>query len=227
MISIRQSYLLRQEEFRAMQSGSKVLEQDGRGAKVILLSDNTILKLFRRRATVSGGLIYSNARRFCRNAERLQQLKIPTVNIIRLYHFEDSTDTAVLYEPLEGITVRSLLSDKGLTEQDCRNLGKFIARLHQLGVYFRSLHFGNVVKTNDGEFGLIDLSDMRIYWWGLQLHTRFRNFMRIQRYDSDLNALGEQKWFSIIRSYVEHAQLSRNKASKILARMCPTKIIKT
>lgn len=210
-----------------MQTGSETLEQDGRGAKVILLSDNNILKLFRRRATLSGGLVYSNARRFCRNAERLQQLKIPTVNIIKLYHFENSTDTAVLYQPLEGEAVRTLLSDNRLTEQDCKNLGKFIARLHQLGIYFRSLHFGNVIKTNSGEFGLIDLSDMTIYWWSLQLHTRFRNFMRIQRYDSDLSALGEHKWFSIIQSYLENAQLSKKKAAKVLGRMCPAKIIET
>lgn len=219
MIPIRQSYLLRQEEFGAMQTGSKILEQDGRGAKVILLSDNTILKLFRRRATMSGGLIYSNARRFCRNAERLQQLKIPTVNIIKLYHFENSTDTAVLYEPLAGETVRDLLSDNRLTEQDCKNLGGFIARLHQLGVYFRSLHFGNVIKTNSGEFGLIDLSDMSIYWWSLQLHTRFRNFMRIQRYDSDMNGLGENNWHFIIQSYLEYAQLSKNQSSRIMSRI--------
>lgn len=223
MISIRQSYLLRQEEFRAMQTGSKVLEQDGRGAKVILLSDNTILKLFRRRATISGGLLYSNARRFCRNAERLQQLKIPTVNIIKLYHFESSTDAAVLYQPLEGVTVRNLLSDSLLTEQDCKDLGKFIAQLHQVGVYFRSLHFGNVIKTNSGEFGLIDLSDMSIYWWSLQLHTRFRNFMRIKRYDADIIALGEHNWYSMIQSYLEYAQLSKNQAAKVLSKMCPDK----
>ncbi|HYN55095.1 MAG TPA: lipopolysaccharide kinase InaA family protein [Methylotenera sp.] len=204
-----------------MQIGSKTLEQDGRGAKVILLADNNILKIFRRRATVNGGLIYSNARRFCRNAERLQQLKIPTVNIIKLYHLENSTDTAVLYQPLEGVTVRNLLSDNRLTEQDCKNLGKFIAQMHQVGVYFRSLHFGNIIKTNSGKCGLIDLSDMSIYWWGLQLNTRIRNFMRIQRYDVDIHTLGEKSWFSLIQSYLDSAQLSKHKSSKILSKMCP------
>ena len=222
MMSIRASHLLHPADFATMQIGSKTLEQDGRGAKVILLSDNNILKIFRRRATLSGGLIYSNARRFCRNAERLQQLEVPTVNIIQLYHFEDSTDTAVLYQPLEGETLRNLLSEQRLTEDDCKNLGKFIAQLHQVGVYFRSLHFGNIIKTNSGKFGLIDLSDMSIYWWGLQLHTRIRNFMRIRRYDEDMHALGEKNWCSLIQSYLESAQLSKNKSSKILNKMCPT-----
>lgn len=214
-MTIRHSHLLCQEEFAAMQINSKTLEQDGRGAKVILLSDNNILKIFRRRATISGGLIYSNARRFCRNAERLQQFNIPTVNIIKLYHFENSTDTAVLYQPLEGETVRNLISKQLIIKADCKKLGEFIASLHLIGIYFRSLHFGNIVKTDTGDFGLIDLSDMSIYWWKLQLHTRIRNLMRIKRYEADVVALGSKEWSYFIQSYLESAQLSKNQAVKM------------
>lgn len=35
----------------------------------------------------------------------------------------------------------------------------FLASLHGWGVYFRSLHFGNVIVTEAGAFGLIDVAE--------------------------------------------------------------------
>lgn len=57
--------------------------------------------------------------------------------------------------------------------------------LHRKGIYFRSLHLGNVILTPNGEFGLIDFSDMRIYPWPLPKFMRVRNIRRLRGIESE------------------------------------------
>ncbi len=57
---------------------------------------------------------------------------------------------------------------------------RFVIGLHDKGIYFRSLHLGNVVCTPDGRLGLIDFSDLRIHPWSLGNYLRARNMRRMQ-----------------------------------------------
>lgn len=213
---IRTSHPLTQDEYAAMQVGAQVLEQDERGPKVWLLADNTILKIFRPRSRWSRDTLYSNARSFCRNADRLLALGIPTVTILKLFAFENSIEDAVLYQPLPGTSLRHLLEAKAITQKVCQDLGAFVANLHQQGIYFRSLHFGNILLTDDQKIGLIDIADMNIYWWRLQLHTRIRNFIRIQKYHKDMLLLGQENRLAIMDAYVQNSNLSKKQVQKLL-----------
>ena len=67
----------------------------------------------------------------------------------------------------------------------------FIVRPHDQGVYFRSLHLGNVILTPDGELGLIDFADLRIHPWGLGRYLRARNMRRM------LAMADERDWVDI------------------------------
>lgn len=196
------SQLMTQAELARLQASGKTLEQDERGIKVTLLPDGRILKVFWLRGFFTSSRLYSNARSFCRNAKRLQQLNIATVENCQLFHFSGSTDTAVLYQPIVGDSVRNLLKSQQFSLKDCENLARFIAELHQKGVCFRSLHCGNIVKTSDG-FGLIDIADMKIYPWALWKTTSWRNFNRLIRYQEDVERLkqfgGEH---AIIQAYL-------------------------
>ena len=90
--------------------------------------------------------------------------------------------TAVHYEPLPGSTLRELPAfDADLA----RKLGVFIKRLHDDGVYLRSLHLGNVVLTPEGNLGLIDVADMKVYRSPLRTGLRLRNFRHLWRYVQD------------------------------------------
>lgn len=215
----RPSHPLSQLEYTAMQVGAVVLEQDERGPKVFLLPDNTILKVFRPRSFWSRDTLYSNARSFCRNAERLAALEIPTVKILKLYRFEGSMDTAVLYQPLEGDTLRDLLKRNAITTEICNKLGVFVAQLHEQGIYFRSLHFGNVLFTHHGQFGLIDIADMNIYGWSLSVSSRIRNFKRIQKYHEDMLKLGQENRFTIMDAYIKYAGLNQNQRDRLLSKI--------
>lgn len=202
------SQLMTQAELARLQASGKTLEQDERGIKVTLLPDGNLLKVFRLRGWFSSSFIYSNARSFCRNAQRLHERNIPTVNIIQLIHFERSTNTAALYEPLAGETLNTLVKNNQLTVHHSETLGIFIAKLHEKGIHFKSLHFGNIILNPQGNLGLIDIADMRIFPWALHISTRLRCFKRLLRYQQDMKLLGADNLAMMINAYVNAANIS-------------------
>lgn len=201
-------------ELEKMCLSGHVLEQDERGIKVVRLPSGDILKLFRVKRLISGANLYSYARRFCRNAERLHQLGIPTVTIKQLYQL-DHHSAAVLYLPIEGYTLRQIASDGQFDIALAERLGLFLAELHRKGVHFHSLHTGNIVVTPLGTLGLIDISDLTIYPWALFCNTRARSFKRLCRYPEDIQKLGSAFWQTLQQYYFQSSQLGQRCELKI------------
>jgi hypothetical protein len=208
------SVRLSADELEQMCLTGHVLEQDERGIKVVRLASGDILKLFRVKRLISGANLYSYARRFCRNAERLHQLGIPTVTIKQLYQL-DHNEAAVLYQPIEGHTIRQIASDGQFDITLAERLGIFLAELHQKGVHFHSLHTGNIVVTPFGTLGLIDISDLTIYPWALFCNTRARSFKRLCRYPEDIQKLGLAFWQTLQQHYFQSSQLGQRCELKI------------
>lgn len=206
--SRRISEALTPQHFDTLCRDAEILEQDARGIKVIRLADGDILKVFRVKHMVSSARFYSYARQFCRNAERLQVLGIPTLEIKQLFHFTDSSNSAVLYRPLAGKTVRQLVYARRLEEPQLERLGAFIGSLHDKGVYFRSLHMGNVVLGEGGEYGLIDVADMSIFPWRLGCSRRLRNLYHVCRLQEDIRQLSALQWQALWQGYFQCAGLS-------------------
>ncbi|MGH8420587.1 MAG: lipopolysaccharide kinase InaA family protein [Pseudomonas sp.] len=171
--------------YLAVRENATVLEADGSGDKVLLLEDGTILKLFRRKRLISSALVFPYARRFADNIQALKQRDIPCPDVIATYRIASISRDAVRYTPLPGLTLRQVLSQDGDHEQLRVELGAFIARLHDQGVYFRSLHLGNVILTPDAKLGLIDISDMKCQRRALSQRKRLRNFQHLLRYKND------------------------------------------
>jgi len=205
---MRKSELLSQKTFEELLQGAAVLERDERGVKVLRLSDGDILKIFRVRHKISRARIYSYARRFCWNADRLAAKNVPTVQVKQLLHLEQSAETAVRYVPLAGETLRDIIKVRLLTLDEANKLGKFIAQLHQSGIYFRSLHLGNIVLGKSAELGLIDVADISIYPWPLWCNTRARSFLHFHRYPEQVLALGTEVWQVVQNAYFDEARLS-------------------
>jgi hypothetical protein len=206
---IRKSDLLSNAKLDELLIGATVLEQGRYGLKVLRLQSGDILKIFRVKNILSISRVYSYARGFCRNASRLEKIGIPTVNIKQLFHLEKSTKTAVLYAPVEGLTLRELLDSRTLTAEEAKNLGAFFATLHAHGVHFRSIHPGNIVLGLDNAYGLIDIADMRIYPWSLWCNTRCRSFKHFCRYPAYVRMISPDIWQHFEASYFFHARLSR------------------
>lgn len=172
-------------ELQQLLAQGRVIEQDSLGPKVAILADGAFLKLFRVRNRFSLARIYPYSRRFCRNAARLQALGCPTVTIREHLQIRSAGLSGVIYEPLAGRTLRELIRSGALDAALCRQVGTFIARLHEDGVYFRSLHSGNIVLTPDNTLGLIDIADMRFLRGPLSNGLRRRNWRHLFRYAGD------------------------------------------
>ena len=177
----RRMNVLDHQEFLALKAGAEVLEQDAHGEKVLRLTNGSLIKLFRRKRLVSSTAWYPYAQRFADNAEALAQRGIPVPRVIDIWRIPSIKRDAVHDQPLEGVTLRSL--NRPESNIDLTALKKrftdFIIHLHRLGIYFRSLHLGNVILTPAGELGLIDFSDLRIYRASLPIFMRRRNIRRM------------------------------------------------
>lgn len=163
----------------------RVLEKDRRGPKVLRCDNGDYLKVFRIKRAVTLSRVLDPARRFCRSALRIAQRGIPTVTPVTVYRIPHLNRWAVRYAPLAGDTLRDLLSRGPLQPAVLTGVGRFIAGLHRQGVYFRSLHPGNIVLTPAGEFGLIDVLDCHFNAFGRPLSRAQcqRNFAHFFRYE--------------------------------------------
>lgn len=196
--------------FAQMSSAAQVIEEDGLGPKVLRLADGSFLKLFRRRRWYTSGSFNPYSERFAVNSEQVRQAGIPTPQVLALYRLDDGS-SAVHYAPLPGHTLRQVL--QGITAPAVRQalverFGKFMAQLHEQGVYFRSLHLGNVLVLEDGEFGLIDLADLRVYPSPLRIALRQRNLRHMQRYTVDKRWLFEEHFDALLQGYAVTASQS-------------------
>lgn len=207
---------LTETELTTLSTNAIVIEQDGLGPKVLKLADGSFLKLFRKRPFFSQETLKPYAKRFAENAERLKRLGFHSPNIIGAYRLTDPINrTAVHYWPLPGQTLRQTLKSSGRDRR--RQLiilfGELLAKLHANGVYFRSVHLGNVLVQPDGQLGLIDLADMRIGRFALGPNKRQRNLKHMQRYSEDRQWLFEEHLDALKEGY---GRISKTHAAKLL-----------
>ena len=98
----------------------------------------------------------------------------------------------MLYSPLQGRTLKDIYLDApdAFTTQ-LPNLVDFIRTLHLRGIYFRSLHLGNIVRTPEGSLGLIDIADLSVQRRPLSKAKARRNLAHFSRLLKNLG-LAEQ-----------------------------------
>lgn len=176
------------EEYQALRAGAEVLEGDAHGDKVLRLENGNILKMFRRKRLISSAAWRPYARRFADNCAALKKLGIPVPELMAVLKVPAIQRDAVLYIPLPGRTIREVRrSGMSSTEEDAlkKKFHEFVDRLHSLGIYFRSLHLGNVVLMPSGELGLIDVADVKIYPFPLNFWLKERNLKRIATLEED------------------------------------------
>ena len=165
-------------------SQGELLEKDSRGAKVVRLPNGQLLKIFRSRRLPLIARLRPDAQRFAERAGRLKALGIETPEIKECGWIDrDEAVSFCLYVPLQGTPLDTLFNNSR-TEFDALipALAGYIRHLHQLGIYFRSLHLGNILLTADGGFGLIDFLDIRFKGRPLGRMLIKRNFQHLHGY---------------------------------------------
>lgn len=157
--------------------------------KVLQLPDQSIVKLFRLKRFLTSARLFPYTKRFQRNVRRIKSFNIPTVTITAVYRIPAIKRTAVHYQILTGLTLRDHCEKTEMDSQLAERFGIFFSFLHQKGIYFRSIHFGNMILTVDHRIGLIDVVDMRFRRGPLNTTLRIRNLRHLFRYDADIDCL--------------------------------------
>lgn len=140
---------LSNDEYLALRTNATVLERDLHEEKVLRMENGSYLKLFRRKRLAW----YPYAQRFSDNALILQKRAIPCPLVTATYRIPGIKRDAVLYALLEGKSLRQIIQS-GEAPSDLRTvLRKFVAQLHAAGIYFRSLHLGNIILSPSGKLG--------------------------------------------------------------------------
>lgn len=187
--------------FTQLLNESTPLEIDGFGPKVVESADGkTIHKLFRRKRWLSSALLYPYAVRFARNAERLGALGFETVKVRELSTCRPLGYHLVSYDKAPGRSLRELIRECPDPEYFVE-LGQLMARLHRQGVYFRSLHLGNVLRDGERGLALIDIADMRFSGQPLWATTRVRNFRRLLQRSDDRGLFSSSDWRTLVDAY--------------------------
>ena len=185
---------------------AKLMVADSMGPKVMRLDNGNIIKIFRHKRVFSSALIAPYAIRFSNHAFKLKALNIPTITPLELMYCPQKKTYVVEYQPLPGALLRGLLQ---ASEDDTlfRLTASFIAELHNKGVYFRSLHFENIV-CHENKLGLIDIADMKIHNRPLSPALRQRNFQHFLRYPADaklINNFGLDKFTDLYQEHLRHS----------------------
>lgn len=164
-------------------STGEVLERDSHGPKVVRLTDGSFLKIFRSRRPLLARW-RPEAKRFVHNAARLKALGITTPQMIEcMWLNRDQGINACLYVPLEGMPLDCLYKQqRERFDALLPAFAAYIRQLHASGIYFRSLHLGNVLVLPKGGFGLIDFLDLRVKRGPLKKGLVRRNFVHLQNY---------------------------------------------
>ncbi len=197
-----------ENDFSKLIGEGKILERDTLGVKVYLLPGDRICKVFRCKRKFSSAQYYPYAQRFADNCKLLNDLAFKSVNVSEVYKVANTNLGLVLYSMLPGKTLRAFLKEGAACQTLIPKFIELVVELHKKGVYFRSLHFGNVIVSPEGDFCLIDVSDMTISGKSLMSLKRARNFKAIFRYTSDVGFLenyGVNKFFA---EYIEKSNIS-------------------
>lgn len=185
----------------------EIIEQDGRGPKVLRMPDARLLKIFRPRRRLWLARLQPPAQRFAQNAARLSALGISTPQVGEcLWLDQRLAISACLYQPLPGQSLdRIFRQQRSEFDALLPELAAFMRKLHRLGIYFRSLHLGNILRLPDGNFGLIDFLDIQFKCGALNTWQVRRNFQHLQGY-LKRSRIEDFPWQKLMHSYADTHQ---------------------
>lgn len=209
--------LIDKKQWNELIRNASILQRENRGIKVYLSPSQDVIKLFRIKRIFSLSFIYPYSIRFVGNGRCLRARGIPTVQVDRIFYCHSIKRHGVIYKLMPGENLHSLLSNANPDPELMTELAAFMVRLHDKGIYFRSLHLGNVIKMPDGELALIDVGDMRFRPWSLSRNARARNFRHLFRsadYNQPMYTYGYQKFMQI---YLQAVNMPPGQLEKLKA----------
>jgi hypothetical protein len=143
-----------------------------------------MIKIFRPRRRLWLARLTPAAMRFTKNAARPSERGIAVPAIVEsVWVDRPKAVSACIYNPLSGEPlVAYFRRSPDACMAEIPALARFIRRLHRQGIYFRSLHPGNVILMPDRNFGLIDFLDLRLKRFPLSPRLARRNLEHFKNF---------------------------------------------
>lgn len=198
--------------YQQLIANATVLKQR-RGMPAILLTpDQLIIKHIYHRAWFSSSRIWPYAQRFVHSAELLHERGILAPKVKAQYYYPTGRCDILIYDFLEGKSLHTYASENNYSHLE--NFTGFIAKLHDLGIFFRDLHFDNVI-VHKGEFALIDIASVRFRRWrrSLNLMHRAKNLVHMFSKNEDQAIYRVFGKNNFLCRYAEYAKLSTHKVA--------------
>ena len=196
-------------ELNALCKNGKTIDMQGGYPCVVLHPDETITKIWAiKKRLLSSNTIQSYAQRFVDNALKLKQRGIIVPEIIDHAQLEGSHVRIVKYRSLPGHSIRDLLK-KSPASVNIPDLSRYVHSLHEKGILFRSIHFGNIIQLPEGDYGLIDFTDVKFSHKPIPLLKRAANIAFPLRYSKDAERIKKAKLPSFKKSYLALLKLDK------------------
>jgi len=186
---------------------SHIIEKDSHGIKVLHLSNQTFCKTFRVKKLFSRSQFINPARKFSYNISMLQELGINVPEVLEIWHIKSIQRWAIIYTPLIGHPLKHFKEIHLLNYAPL--LANFIFSLHKKGIYFRSLHLGNIILGPNEQIGLIDVLDC-YFKKNMNFNLVKRNFSHFFRYHTSVDFRNE-----LLKIYCKSACLTNQKSQKL------------
>lgn len=167
--------------------------------RVLETKDGNIIKLF-----------YQNKKaflNFCKNADYLLNHEILAPRISEVFYYADLNVYLVIYKKMSGDNVRAMIQ-KDNNREILNNIAVFIAKLHQKGIFFRSLHLENLICQSANIFSLIDIADVYFKPKPLNAFIRYRNLRHMFLVRQDKEIWREIGFLNYLKYYFQFTELS-------------------
>jgi hypothetical protein len=210
MISSREFYSLYSNTQEIYQKNSMIslVSNAANRPKVIEKNGDTIIKFFySNKKKLSSDKIKPRYQRFCENIQLLQKYGYAVPHLLKTQSCSDLKVHIVHYLKIEGREVRNTTQNGDLTS--IPGIAKLLADLHAKGIFFRSIHLGNLLQKADGELALIDIADVRFKSSPLSLSVRYRNLKHLFKHREDKQAWQAFGINNFMQIYFEAAKLSK------------------
>lgn len=190
------------QDFEHQCEASTIVLSGKRGPRV-LEYDNYIYKIFAPRKRFSSDRIWPYAVRFYRNAQRLRALGVGAPHADQLAFCPENRCYWVRYYKVHGLDCRAYA---GQSVEILDALARFMAELHDKGIFFRGIHLGNVLyEEASQQLCLLDIASCYFSRGPLSLSKRLRNLKHLLHYPDDqahFMAFGRLRF---LQTYCAHA----------------------
>ncbi|MDH5736821.1 MAG: hypothetical protein OEZ23_00855 [Gammaproteobacteria bacterium] len=176
---------LSSEQLKAYLDPMKILVGKPHHPRILITSDNRIVKLFYKRKRFSTSTFFPQALRFQKNSQRLTQFDVRAPLVQEILHCPERSIHLAVYDNIPGTDYRELCQTENT--EVLAQLPPFLNSLHDKGIYFRAIHLGNLIHCDDDAIALVDISDLKIKHAPLNAPLRARNLLHLINTESDID----------------------------------------